>query len=133
MGLQWGYTFQAASQILQSIPDELRVDIVECGRHDISSYDGVSARGSLGTCHNALLSCHPEGGCDFDRGRSAAPPMGTMAYAPDAASSSGAGHHTLLVKGLDTLTQKALATHPSSLFRLATFRERLGIDYAPTL
>ncbi|CAE7311614.1 unnamed protein product, partial [Symbiodinium sp. KB8] len=39
---------------------------------------------------------------------------------------------TLLVKGLDTLTQKALAKHPSSLFRLATFRERLGIDYAPT-
>ena len=39
---------------------------------------------------------------------------------------------TLLVKGLDTLTQKALARHPSRLFRLAMFHERLGIDYAPT-
>ena len=39
---------------------------------------------------------------------------------------------TLLVKGLDVLTGKALQKHSSSLFRLATFRERLGVDYQPT-
>ena len=39
---------------------------------------------------------------------------------------------TLLVKGLDALTGKALQKHSSSLFRPATFRERLGVDYQPT-
>ena len=36
---------------------------------------------------------------------------------------------TLLVKGLDTLTSKLLSKHASSMFRLATFRERHGVDY----
>ncbi|CAE7252251.1 RE1 [Symbiodinium sp. CCMP2592] len=39
---------------------------------------------------------------------------------------------TLLVKGLDVLTGKVLQKHSASLFRLATFRERLGVDYQPT-
>ncbi|CAE7722591.1 mycC [Symbiodinium sp. CCMP2592] len=39
---------------------------------------------------------------------------------------------TLLVKGLDDLTGRVLQKHSASLFRLATFRERLGVDYQPT-
>ena len=39
---------------------------------------------------------------------------------------------TLLVKGLDTLVSTVLSRHPTVLFRVSTFRERKGLDYAPT-
>ena len=39
---------------------------------------------------------------------------------------------TLLIKGLDTLVSTVLSKHPTVLFRVATFREREGLDYSPT-
>ena len=39
---------------------------------------------------------------------------------------------TLLIKGLDTLVSTVLSKHPTVLFRVATFRERKGLDYSPT-
>ena len=39
---------------------------------------------------------------------------------------------TLLVRGLDTLVAAILAKHPTVLFRVSTYRERNGLDYAPT-
>ncbi|CAE7298434.1 unnamed protein product [Symbiodinium necroappetens] len=109
--------------ILQSIPDELRVDIV-ASRH--LSVAGMIFR---------LMTV-------FQPGGSSERVAATLTEAAKLLRQWAQWHMrltqlqaaeldtTLLVKGLDTLTQKALARHPSSLFRLATFHERLGIDYA---
>ena len=39
---------------------------------------------------------------------------------------------TLLIKGLDALSSALLAKHPTVHFRVASFREKLGVDYSPT-
>ena len=39
---------------------------------------------------------------------------------------------TLLIKGLDGLSSALLAKHPTVHFRVASFREKLGVDYSPT-
>ena len=39
---------------------------------------------------------------------------------------------TLLIKGLDALSSTLLAKHPTVHFRVASFREKLGVDYSPT-
>ena len=39
---------------------------------------------------------------------------------------------TLLIKGLDGLSSALLAKHPTVHFRVASFRDKLGVDYSPT-
>ena len=39
---------------------------------------------------------------------------------------------TLLIKGLDALSSALLTKHPTVHFRVASFREKLGVDYSPT-
>ncbi|CAE7870450.1 unnamed protein product [Symbiodinium sp. KB8] len=103
----------------------------ECGRHDLSSYDGVSTGGILGTGHHARFLVTPKVAATLTE---AAKLLRQWAQWRMRLTQLQAAEldTTLLVKGLDTLTQKALARHPSRLFRLAMFHERLGIDYAPT-
>ena len=122
--------------ILQSVPDSVRVDIV-ASRH-------LSVVGML----FRLMTVYQPGGAS-ERAtmlRFLVSPK-TAATLPEATKllrqwaqwrvrlrqlHAAEPDSTLLVKGLDSLTSKVLARHPSSLFRLATFRERLGVDYQPS-
>ena len=100
------------------------------GWDDLSPHDGVSAWGSFRKINDVAFPCFPKGGRYACRGCEAAETMVSMACAPEATSCCRARHHASCER---VGCVEALQKHSSSLFRLATFRERLGVDYHTSL